>query len=101
MRWKIGLPLFLLSIVFWVGTMFALPYTAYGWEEEVVRPSVARLSGQFATISFALSAASGLTIYHRSGNIRRWTGIAFAPFLLFFGGTALARSIWIWFDVLG
>lgn len=101
MRWKLGISIFLVSTLFWIGSMGVDPYTTWGVEQERVRPSVARLIGQFATISFALSAASGLTIYHRSGNIRRWTGIVFAPFLLFFGGTALARSIWIWFDVLG
>jgi len=101
MRWKIGISIFLLSIPLWIGSLIVSPYTTWGVEQEQIRPGVARLIGQFATISFALSVASGLTVYYRSGNIHRWSGIAFAPFLLFFGGTALARSIWIWFDVLG
>lgn len=88
-----------MAIVLWFSSMVADPYTAWGIEHEQVRPSVARLSAQFATTSLVLIAVAGLAAYWKQNS--RWDRreIAFGLALLFFGGTALARLIWLFLYV--
>jgi len=92
-KWR----LFLLvtAMVPWFGSMVADPYTAWGVDREQVRPSVARLSAQFAVASLILIVAAGLSAYWKQGSRWGWREIAFGVALLFFGGTALVRLVWI------
>ena len=55
MRWGIGLTLLAAGIALWIGTFLADPYTSWGVAEEQVRPSVARLGIQFASVSLLVS----------------------------------------------
>lgn len=82
-----------MASVLWFGCLVADPYTAWGIEHEQVRPSVARLSAQFATMSLVLITVAGLAAYWKQNS--RWDDreMAFSLASLFFGGTALARLI--------
>ncbi|MBO9669274.1 MAG: hypothetical protein J7485_02035 [Sphingobium sp.] len=98
--WKWRLLLLATATVLWFGSMVADPFTAWGVEHEQLRPSVARLSAQFAVASLILIVAAGLAAYWKRGRRRGWSEIAFGVALLFFGGTALVRLIWISLHVI-
>lgn len=99
-RWKWGLLLMASSILLWLGSMIADPYTAWGIEHEQVRPSVARLSEQLAIAVLVFILAASLTVYWNRDSWRNLKGIAFAAALSFVGGTAIVRLVWIQFYVL-
>lgn len=84
----------------WLGSMIADPYTAWGVEHEEVRPGMVHLSEQLAIAALGLLIAAGLAVYWRQGMWwRGWLCAVFAAALLFFGETAIARLLWIWFYV--
>lgn len=57
------------------------------------------LVSSLACLVFVLSSA--LVTYWKEENRHSWKAIAFAIPLLFFGGTALARFVYVKFCVLG
>ena len=99
--WKWPLLILATAMVPWFGSMVADPYTAWGVEHEQVRPSVARLSAQFATVSLILIVLAGLTAPWKRGNQWSRQEIIFGVALLLFGGTALARLTWLTLYVSG
>lgn len=66
-----------MASVLWFGCLVADPYTAWGIEHEEVRPSVARLSAQFATMSLVLITVAGLAAYWKQNS--RWDGREMVP----------------------
>ncbi|HEY1606018.1 MAG TPA: hypothetical protein VGF77_10535 [Allosphingosinicella sp.] len=61
---------------------------------------MAGLSAGFALVAIVLILASAFIMLRDPANRRGWKPIPFALALLFLGGTAIARLVWIRFYVL-
>lgn len=101
MRFGFGLFLSATGLLAWLGSMMIDPYNTLGVGPEYIRPGIPTSISDAASLAALLFLAAGFFIYSKPENRRSWQGIAFAVFLLFFAGTAVARIVWIQFSVIG
>jgi hypothetical protein len=99
-RWKLGLLTLALSLPFWFFSLLVNPYTSWGVEHEHLRDGVGEISALLAILALILVFAGALIVFWRPANRSGWKAVAFAIPLLFFGGTMIARLIWLYFWVL-
>ena len=98
--WRMGIALCPIGIFFCLSSLVADPYTAYGFENEQVRPMPAKVSVDLATISLVILLAASAMSYRK---IRRRGVIAQSLIfgtLLFFLAVDAYRICWIEFVVL-
>ena len=100
MRWNAGIACLLLGILFCTISLLAYPYRSMGVGPQYLRRGVADLSADAAITCLALLAIAGLLAFWKEENRHGRRAIALAIALLFFGGTAIARLVYIQFYVL-
>lgn len=99
-RWKLGFLNLVLSLPFWFFSLLVYPYTTMGVGPQYLRPGIGEISALLAIIALILLLMGALIVFWRPANRRGWKAAAFAIPLLFFGGTMIARLIWLYFWVL-
>jgi hypothetical protein len=99
-RGEVGLVFLLVAFLSWLLSMMVQPHVTWGDP-----PPVHRSSRDFILLSSAISLTclliSAYVVYWRRTVRFGWKEIVFFIALLFFGGTALARFIYVQFFVLG
>lgn len=101
LRWGLGLAFLGLAVLSWVGSLIISPYRILSGEEWVVRAHASNAIVAASLICLVSVLASALAVYWKEENRQGWKAIAFAIPLFFFGGTALARFVYVRFYVLG
>lgn len=99
MNWKLGSVSLSIAILFWLASMVVQPYTTWG-DPPKIRTAASNGIVGVAVICLVFLLISSL-VYWKRENRRGWKAIVFALALLFFGGTALARFIYVRFYILG
>lgn len=100
MRWGFGLFIFMLALLPWLASMIINPYTSWGIDPEHLIYENAISSRFYAGVVALMFMTSALIIYCEEDNRHGRRGFSFAPVLLFFAGSAIARALWITFHVL-
>lgn len=98
-RGELGVLLLGTAVLSWLGSLLVTPYTTWG-DPPQIRTNASHAIVNAALICLLLLASSAAVVFWKKENRRGWKAIAFALALLFFGGTALARFIYVQFFVL-
>lgn len=96
----LGIFFIIIATMFLTASFLATPYSSWGVDHEQVRPSVAYLSTNFAIGAILLMFTSAVLLLWKAEAQRGWKAMGFGVALLFLGGTAIARLVWLQLYVL-